>query len=191
MGKYDHLPRDIESTLGDLMFNEIQALRRLEDDKERLRRRYDFSRFEAFKALDKYNSGSVLRADLIEFVKRAGGWATYLDADAVFRRLDLDQDGRLNYSETCDFLDTRPAPLSSPSRNSGSPLRESRTEQNDWRSKSVAPTRPMTSSIYGSPLRSNLQQQQEIKKQQQSPEGLGASADKSTAYGSPSPNKTR
>jgi len=158
VGRYDHLPRDIESTLADLMFNEIQALRRLEEDKDRLKRRYDFSRYEAFKSLDKYNSGSVLRADLIEFVKKAGGWATYLDADACFRRLDLDQDGRLNYSELCDFLDARPAPLgsSSPSRNS-SPLRSSQTEQNDWRSKSVAPSRPMTSSIYGSPLRQTLE----------------------------------
>jgi len=184
VGKYDNLPRDIESILADLMFNEIQALNRLEDDKERLKRRYDFSRFEAFKSLDKYNSGSILRADVIEFSKRAGGYATYLDADAVFRRLDLDNDGRLNYSEVCDFLDSRPAPLNASHSRNSSPFKSSQTEE--LRSKSQAPAaRPQTSSIYGSPLRSNLYET----KKQQSPADLGASADKSTAYGSPSPAK--
>jgi hypothetical protein len=134
VGKYDNLPRDIEATLADLMFNEIQALNRLEDDKERLKRRYDFSRFEAFKSLDKYNSGSVLRADVIEFVKRTGGYATYLDIDAVFRRLDLDNDGRLNYSEVCDFLDSRPAPLNASPYRNASPIKSYKTEE--LRSKS-------------------------------------------------------
>lgn len=123
VGKYDNLSRDIERTLGELLFNEIMALRGIEDAKNSLKRRYDFSRYEAFKTLDKFNAGSILRSDLIDFVKRAGGYATYIDAEAVFRRLDKDQDGKLNYSEVCDFLDSRPAPLGSSASRNSSPLR--------------------------------------------------------------------
>jgi hypothetical protein len=132
----------------------------------------------------------VLRSDLIDFVKRAGGWATYIDAEAVFRRLDSDKDGRLNYSEVCDFVDSSSSSGKSliesaapGSRNSSSPLRQSQSQEG-WRSKSQAPgSRQQVNSIYG-------QSASPAKKEQNPDEsGMGDTAGKSTHWGSPSPVK--
>lgn len=145
IGRFDNLPRETESLLSDLIYNEIQGLLRLESDKESLKRRYDYSRFAIFKALDSGRIDSVSRSDVQSFINRAGGYASFNDADAIFRRIDSDKDGILRYGEVADFLDSAPARGSlgqssaatgSPSRNS-SPLRASQTE-NNWRSKSAA-----------------------------------------------------
>jgi Ca2+-binding EF-hand superfamily protein len=133
VGRNDFLSRDVESVLSDLLYNEIQGLRRLEDDKARLRRRYDFSSYASFDTVDKFRSGSITQGDMIDFVKRAGGWATYQDADSIYRRLDSNKNGRLSYSEISNFLNGTPAQSDSnlqssqaqPSRNSHSPLRQS------------------------------------------------------------------
>jgi len=46
-----------------------------------------------------------LRDDLRTFLNRNGIYATALDADHMFRRLDLDNDGRITYTEFCDYLE--------------------------------------------------------------------------------------
>lgn len=155
----------------------------MEQNKEDLKRRYDYSRYAVFKALDSGRLDSVSKADVRSFINKAGGYASFSDADAIFRRLDTDDDDRLNYSEISDFLDSLPVrgPSAGASRNES--LAQS---QNDWRSKSVGRAAPMSSSLYANaaPLRSSSPA-----KKQEAGDDLGASARKSTHWGTPSPNK--
>ena len=67
--------------------------------------RYDFSRYDAYRALDHYRMNSLLREDLRSFMNRNGVYASALDADNLMRRMDMDQDGRIIYTEFCDFLE--------------------------------------------------------------------------------------
>ena len=198
VGRFDNLPREQEYLLSDIIYNEIQGLLRLESDLNSLKRRYDYSRFAVFKALDSGRIDSVSRSDVQSFINRAGGYARFSDVDAIFRRIDSDKDGILRYGEIAAWLDggrnggncNRPEDLaqSSASRNS-SPLRASQTE-NNWRSKSAAGGPRGQSSLYNyqaysSPLRASSP----AKKQDAQQEDFGASAGKSTTWGTPSPNK--
>ncbi len=67
--------------------------------------KYDYSRLEAFRAIDHYKLNSLLRDDIRTFLIRNGIFATSLDAENIFRRLDLDRDGRITYTEFCNYLD--------------------------------------------------------------------------------------
>lgn len=84
---------------------EIEGLRALNKEKEALKIRYDYSRLEAFRVIDQYRLNSLLRDDVRTFLTRNGIFATALDADNIFRRLDLDRDGRITYTEFCDYLE--------------------------------------------------------------------------------------
>ena len=74
-------------------------------EKRIVKERYDFSRYDSFKAVDLYKMNSLLREDLRSFLNRNGQYATAMDADNLMKRLDLDNDGRITYSEFCDFLE--------------------------------------------------------------------------------------
>ena len=52
--------------------------------------RYDFSRYDAYKAVDHYRMNSLLREDLRSFMNRNGVYASALDADNLMRRMDMD-----------------------------------------------------------------------------------------------------
>jgi Ca2+-binding EF-hand superfamily protein len=84
---------------------EIDRLKDLDLDKELITKRYDFSRYDAFRAIDNYRTNSLLREDLRSFLNRNGVYANALDADNLMRRMDMDGDGRVTYSEFCDFLE--------------------------------------------------------------------------------------
>jgi len=70
-----------------------------------LKQIYDFSRLDAFRAIDTYRVNSILRDDLRNFLVRNGAYATYHDADNLMRRLDKDKDGRITYTEFSDYLE--------------------------------------------------------------------------------------
>ena len=84
---------------------EIDKLKDLAYDRQSLMNRYDFSRYDAYKAVDHYRMNSLLREDLRSFMNRNGVYASALDADNLMRRMDMDQDGRIIYTEFCDFLE--------------------------------------------------------------------------------------
>lgn len=46
-----------------------------------------------------------MRDDLKAFLNRNKVYATALDVDHLFRRLDQDGDGRITYSEFCNYLE--------------------------------------------------------------------------------------
>jgi hypothetical protein len=51
---------------------EIDRLKDLSYEKKALKNRYDFSRFDAFKAIDVYKINNILREDLRNFLNRNG-----------------------------------------------------------------------------------------------------------------------
>ena len=69
-------------------------------------------------------------------MNRNGVYASALDADNLMRRMDMDQDGRIIYTELCDFLEQGKSassysaisrtPEKSNLRTSYSPMREDR-----------------------------------------------------------------
>ena len=90
VGIYDKLQYSIEYQLANLMKSEIDRLKDLSFDKQLLLNRYDFSRYDAFKALDHYKMNSLLREDLRQFMNRNGVYANALDSDNLMRRMDMD-----------------------------------------------------------------------------------------------------
>lgn len=92
-----------------IIVTEIYGLKELNQEKEILKNRYDFSRLDAFRAIDNYRLNSILREDLRRFLNRNGVEVNALDVDNLFRRLDLDNDGRITYTEFCDYIDQIPA----------------------------------------------------------------------------------
>jgi hypothetical protein len=59
IGRYDHLPRDIESSLASIIEQELNLARKLESLKRELSYRYDYSAYAAYRAIDKYNDGVI------------------------------------------------------------------------------------------------------------------------------------
>lgn len=105
VGYSDRLPMEIERMIARIIVEEIEGLKTLNREKELLKSRYDFSRLDAFRVIDNYKLNSILRDDMKYFMNRNGIQATSLDADYLFHRMDIDRDGRLTYTEFCDYLE--------------------------------------------------------------------------------------
>jgi len=57
VGRFDHLPRDIESALASVFEQEINLQRRMNVLKKELEYSYDFSTYAAFRSIDRDNNG--------------------------------------------------------------------------------------------------------------------------------------
>ncbi|OMJ95043.1 hypothetical protein SteCoe_1748 [Stentor coeruleus] len=120
---------DIEFLLARLFDKELSFQRRLESLKQDLASRYDFSMISAFSLLDFPSTSFITRDKLYSFLRRNGKLVYDDDIDALLRRMDIDGDERLSYSEFADSLRaqesriTSSPPRRSPSRTS--PLRYS------------------------------------------------------------------
>lgn len=57
VGRFDHLPRDIESALASVFEQEINLQRRMNVLKKDLEYSYDFSTYAAFRSIDRDNNG--------------------------------------------------------------------------------------------------------------------------------------
>lgn len=132
------LPLDVEYLLVRLLEKETSLQRRLETLRKELEQSPDFNVFKAFETLDFPTTSYVTREKIAEFLRRNLVSAFQDDIDAILRRLDIDGDERLSYSEFSDALKTanpslfvhspiRDSPRavrhSSPLRRSGSPAR--------------------------------------------------------------------
>ena len=121
VGRYDHLPRDIEIALAQVIEKEIDLQRRLEQLKREIESQYDYSPYAAFRSVDRYNSGRVDQVNLGAFLRQNGHYASEMELLAIVRRMDTDGDAILLYSEWADFL----RPSSPAARPSYSPQRAS------------------------------------------------------------------
>ena len=70
-----------------------------------MKARHDYSRYDCFNACDVLKLRTIMRQDIREFIMKAGEYCSVQDADQIVCRVDKDHDGRITYSEFCDFLD--------------------------------------------------------------------------------------
>lgn len=105
VGFHDKLPADLEQLLARVLIEEMIGLKMLRREKDRLKARNDFSRLDAFRAIDTHKMNCLLRDDLKYFLNRNGICASALEVEHLFFRLDKDRDGRITYTEFCDHLE--------------------------------------------------------------------------------------
>lgn len=102
--KFDRLPADIESQLARIIESEIELQRSLESLKADLELLPEYNANSVFNFIDTNKSGTISTDEVALFLRRAGYYATDLEALAVVRRIDTDADSTISYSEFADFL---------------------------------------------------------------------------------------
>ena len=117
--RFDRLPADIESQLARIIESEIELQRTLESLKAELELLPEYNANSVFNFVDTNKNGSVSTDEVALFLKRAGYYATDLEALAVIRRIDTDADSTISYSEFADFMRLlvpapRPLPVALP-----------------------------------------------------------------------------
>jgi len=98
------LSRSAEYNLARVIQAEIDGNNKLRPYWNLLKNRYDYNVFDAFRTIDKYRTGSIMPVDLSLFLKRAGHIGRSDDAEIFIRRLDVDNDGKLSYTEFVNGL---------------------------------------------------------------------------------------
>ena len=86
----ERLPYGLEVALARLLYKEIQAYSAIEDIRQELWLRRDFSLLDSFDAIDRYRDGYVTEYSLKTFLSRNGHYITDEDVLAIMRRLDHD-----------------------------------------------------------------------------------------------------
>ena len=161
---------EVEYLFRNLLQAEVLFHRTIEGLKREIVLRPDFNLLEAFRSVDIRNSSSIDRTALMVFLRRYRAVVDE-DLDAIFRRVDNDGDGIINYSEFVDCImpsrsnftrQTREVSPKDQSYRNASPLRNSNSSQFSFRKtyagiQESSPERNMRSlqaNTY-SPLRSN------------------------------------
>lgn len=86
----ERLPYGLELALARLLYKEIQAYSAIEDIRQELWMRRDFSLLDGFDTIDRYRDGYVTEYSLKTFLSRNGHYITDDDVLAIMRRLDHD-----------------------------------------------------------------------------------------------------
>jgi Ca2+-binding EF-hand superfamily protein len=161
IARFEHLPRDIELAMVNVLEKEIDLQRKLEVLKRELQVQYDYSPLAAFRSIDRYNSGLMTTVNTGAFLRQNGHYASEMELLAIIRRVDTDGDASVDYKEFAEFMqplapvarvpvlvETVPVVVrgASPLRG-GSPLRESSPRRASSPIRSASPLRN------GSPLR--------------------------------------
>lgn len=145
VGRFDNLPRDIETYLTEILEKEIDLQRKEDSYKRDLELRYDYSNYSIFRAVDRYNDGFIDSYNLGNFLKNTGHFASEKEILAIIRRIDTDGDAKLSYSEFSDFINA----LGGVSSRS---ILESSYQAKGYSAERNA-RRTLGSSSYGSPLK--------------------------------------
>ena len=104
ISRWDFLPRDIESQMAQILERELDLQRREEILKRECEYRYDYTQYNAYRAIDRYNDGYIDSFNLGQFFKSTGYYATERELLAIIRRVDTDGDAKITFSEWADFL---------------------------------------------------------------------------------------
>ena len=140
-GRYDHLPRDIELAVANVIEKEIDLQRTLEASKRELSFGYDYSSFAAFRSVDRYNTGRINTVNMGSFLRQNGHYSSEMELVAIVRRIDADGDANLDYNEFAEFM--RPA---FPSPRPATPPRAASPQRGRGSSSPLKSSSPMRAS---------------------------------------------
>ena len=160
IGRYDHLPRDIELALTSVIEKEIDLQRRLEILKRELEVQYDYSPFAAFRSVDRYNSGRMDTVNVGAFLRQNGHYASEMELLAIIRRMDTDGDACVTYSEFAEFVRAafpapRPIPSPPPRATSAGRYRATSPLKSSSPARAYSATRTRGAAMTSSPVRAS------------------------------------
>jgi len=89
----------VERALSQLLFKEVRMHLKADQMKRQLENAYDFSFKKALNAIDDWSYGYVDKTNLKRFLRSMGHVSTKKELVAILRRLDLDGDAKINFSE--------------------------------------------------------------------------------------------
>ena len=104
IARFEHLPRDIELAMVNVLEKEIDLQRKLEALKRELQVQYDYSPLAAFRSIDRYNSGLMTTVNTGAFLRQNGHYASEMELLAIIRRIDTDGDASVDYKEFAEFM---------------------------------------------------------------------------------------
>jgi Ca2+-binding EF-hand superfamily protein len=94
-----HVPYDVELSCVRLLEKELDFVKCLHGSVRDLNLRYDFNVLDAFKSMDIYNLDNLSTDSLRKFLIRNFITPSESDLTNIFKRLDVDRDFRVNYTE--------------------------------------------------------------------------------------------
>lgn len=95
---------ELEYLLAKLLSKEVDLQRNLECKRQELYKRFDFSSVSAFEDIDWRKRGFIDRGAVFEYCRNNGRVLTTEGIDGILRRIDLDGDELLSFSELCEYL---------------------------------------------------------------------------------------
>lgn len=91
-------------SLSDLISAEIRLLKRIEEGKDALQMRYDYSNYAAFRGIDRYNEGNLNVFNLKQFYRMFYSYPSDRELLQLVRRIDTDGDAKVSYPEFSEFM---------------------------------------------------------------------------------------
>ena len=95
----ENLIYDIEFALSRVIDKEIEFYKKLDSFKYELANNQDFSVKDAFEEIDFFNTSYIDYENLIKFLENNGFHLYEEQIVAILRRIDKDDDGRINFNE--------------------------------------------------------------------------------------------
>ena len=153
VGRFDYLPSTIEYDLTNLLMKEISFMRKLEDVKMEIQKRYDYGTYTAFRTVDRLNESYINIDNLKTILKYHSYYLTDRDLLAIIRRIDTDGDAKISYGEFSEFMKLE------------APVYKALDLEYDLRSRSMSEKKRMNVSVNNSsPLRSSMREASPAKK---------------------------
>ena len=104
VGPNEFLSYDVERLLSRLIFKELKLANEIEQIKQQLASRYDYSLDLLFKNVDDWNYKYIDQINLKRFLIKCGVIPHDSLLLAIIRRMDLDADAKLNMREFIDAV---------------------------------------------------------------------------------------
>lgn len=99
-----HISYEVEYSLVKLFQKELDFIRNVDFNRANLTSKFDYNNRAAFELLDPKSLGYISRYFLLEFMRLNRFRATEAEIDAIFRRVDRDSDGKINYKEFLELM---------------------------------------------------------------------------------------